>query len=514
MEGVGVLDFGSQYTQLIARRIRECKVYSQILPYNISPQEIVRRGIKALIFSGGPESVREGNVPLCNRKVFDLGIPILGICYGAQLMAKMLGGRVEKGEKREYGKTVIYLNKREGLFKGLAEKEIVWMSHSDCITALPHGFKRIAFTEHSPIAAMEDEKRRFYGLQFHPEVTHTPKGKRILKNFLRIAGCAPTWNMHSFIERTIKGLRAKIGEEKVLCALSGGVDSSVLSVLLYRAIGRNLIAVFIDNGLLRKGEKKLVQERFKAYGIDIRVINAQNLFLEALKGVEDPERKRRIIGRLFIKVFTEEAKRLIELGERRIRFLAQGTLYPDVIESVSPFGGPSSTIKTHHNVGGLPKRLGFSLIEPLRELFKDEVRRLGRELGLPEEIIYRQPFPGPGLAVRILGEVSKRKLEILRLADWILLEEIKKAGLYHHLWQSFCILLPVRSVGIMGDKRTYERVVAIRAVESEDAMTAHWARLPYSLLERVSNRIINEVKGVNRVVYDISSKPPSTIEWE
>jgi GMP synthase (glutamine-hydrolysing) len=510
-EWVAILDFGSQYTHLIARRVRECGVYSEIVPYSIDSRQLLERAPKAIIFSGGPASVTSRESPMCDRDIFNIGIPILGICYGAQLMAKALGGRVEKAKAREYGKTILEIKFGQGLFKGLSSKETIWMSHGDKISRLPKGFRIIGSTENSPIGAMENKDRRFYALQFHPEVVHTPKGKKILKNFLyHLAYCKPSWNIHSFVKNSINELKEKVGNEKVLCALSGGVDSSVLAVLLHRAIGKNLIAIFIDNGLLRKDEALLVEKRFKKYyHINLKVIDAQDTFISGLKGIKDPEAKRKIIGRLFIEVFETEAKKL-----GKIKFLAQGTLYPDVIESRSPWGGPSATIKTHHNVGGLPPHLRLELIEPLKDLFKDEVRLVGKELGLPDDIIYRQPFPGPGLAVRVLGAITKERLDILRQADWILMDEIKRAKLYRKLWQSFCVLLPIKTVGVMGDQRSYENVVAIRAVTSKDAMTAHWAKLPYELLERISNRIINEVKGINRVVYDISSKPPSTIEWE
>jgi len=508
---VAILDFGSQYTHLIARRVRECGIYSEIIPYNISISKLVKRFPKAIVLSGGPASVISIKSLVCDKAIFDMDIPVLGICYGAQLMAKMLGGKVSKAKAREYGKATLKVKDRKRLFKGLAKKETIWMSHGDRILKLPKGFGVIGVTENSPVAAMENRVKRFYGLQFHPEVIHTAKGKQILRNFLiDIAGCRPSWNMRSFINDTIKELKNKIGKEKVLCALSGGVDSSVLAMLLHKAIGRNVEAIFIDNGLLRKDEAKLVKKRFEnRFHINLKVINAKEVFLKALRGVKNPERKRSIIGKVFIKIFEKEARKL-----NKIRFLAQGTLYPDVIESKSPVGGPSATIKTHHNVGGLPKRLRFKLIEPLKDLFKDEVRLLGRRLDLPDELILRQPFPGPGLAVRVIGEVTKERLDILRETDWILIEEIKRSGLYRKLWQSFCVFLPIKTVGVMGDERTYESILAIRAVTSEDAMTAHWARLPYGLLERVSNRIINEVEGINRVVYDISSKPPSTIEWE
>ncbi len=508
---IAILDFGSQYTHLIARRVRECGVYSEVVAHNISACELVKRSPKALILSGGPASVILKRSPMCDKDIFSMGIPILGICYGAQLMARSLQGRVAKAKAGEYGKVTFKTKCRDNLFKGLSKKEIVWMSHGDRIAKLPRGFRIIGSTENADIAAMENGLRKFYGVQFHPEVVHTPKGKVILKNFLiNIANCKSSWSMHSFVKNSINELKETIGKEKVLCALSGGVDSSVLTILLHKAIGKSLIAIFIDNGLLRKDEAKFVQKRFRSHcRINLRMVDAKGVFLKALKGVKDPEKKRKIIGRIFIDVFEKQAKKL-----GKIKFLAQGTLYPDVIESGSVFGGPSATIKTHHNVGGLPPHLRFELVEPLKYLFKDEVRLVGRELGLPDDIIYRQPFPGPGLAVRIIGAVTSKRLDILRQADWILIDEIKRAKLYRKLWQSFCVLLPIKTVGVMGDRRSYESVAAIRAVTSEDAMTAHWARLPYELLEEISNRIINEVKGINRVVYDISSKPPSTIEWE
>ncbi len=520
---VAILDFGSQYTHLIARRVRESGVYSEILPYNIDAQKLLSSKPAALILSGGPASVMARFSPMCDKNIFNIGLPVFGICYGAQLMARVLGGKVAKAGAGEYGKAILKTNSMDGLFKGLKKQETVWMSHGDRITRIPRDFKIIGSTDNTKITAMADRARRFYGVQFHPEVTHTPKGKRILKNFLfDIARCQDGWNIHSFVQSSIRMLKDRIGSEKVLCALSGGVDSSVLALLLHKAVGENLRAIFIDNGLLRKDEAELVQERFKDYcRINLKVVNAQDIFLKALKGVKNPETKRKIIGRLFIRAFEKEANTLIPLRAQagtkklgRVKFLAQGTLYPDVIESSSPVEGPSATIKTHHNVGGLPKRLKFELIEPLKDLFKDEVRLAGKELGLPDDIVYRQPFPGPGLAVRVIGAITRGRLDILRQADWILIDEVKRAKLYHKLWQSFCVLLPVKTVGVMGDKRTYENIVAIRAVNSDDAMTAHWAKLPYELLARASNRIINEVKGVNRVVYDISSKPPSTIEWE
>jgi GMP synthase (glutamine-hydrolysing) len=508
---IAILDFGSQYTHLIARRIREFGVYSEIVPYNISAKRLLSLKPKAIILSGGPASVSSKKAPVYDKNVFNIGIPVLGICYGAQLIAKFLKGRVAKANLREYGKAYIAIKTKKGIFRGLASREVVWMSHTDKITKLPAGFKIIGSTRNTLIAAMADHKNRFYGLQFHPEVAHTPKGKKILKNFIfDIAGCKKGWSMSSFVKSSVKKLREKTGNEKVLCGLSGGVDSSVLAILLKKAIGKNLTAMFIDNGLLRKDEAQLVKRRFKNhYKINLKFVDASEIFLKKLKGIKDPEKKRKIIGRAFIDVFKKEAK---VLG--KVRFLAQGTLYPDIVESHSALGGPSATIKTHHNVGGLPKNLNFELIEPLRDLFKDEVRLLGKKLGMPDEMIYRHPFPGPGLAVRIIGEITKQRIDILRKADKIFIDEIKAAGLYRRLWQAFCVLLPVKSVGVMGDERTYEDVVAVRAVTSNDAMTAQWAKLPYGFLERISNSIINEVKGVNRVVYDISSKPPSTIEWE
>ncbi|MFH1783444.1 MAG: glutamine-hydrolyzing GMP synthase [bacterium] len=522
-DSIAILDFGSQYTHLIARRVRECGVYSEIIPYNITAKDLLARSPKAIIISGGPASVLSNKSPVCDKAIFNMGIPVFGICYGAQLMTKFLGGKVARAKAREYGRAVLKVKSTKEIFKDLSKREKIWMSHGDKISSLPEGFQIIGATKNSPVAAMRDSKRRLYGVQFHPEVVHTPKGKKIIKNFVvDISGCRTTWSVKSFVKQSIKELKEKICDEKVLCALSGGVDSSVMSILLHKAVGKKLVAVFIDNGLLRKDEAKLVKKRFRnMYHLNLKVINAENIFLKGLAGVTDPEKKRKIIGKLFIDIFQKEAEksglpRRTTKGSirSRIKFLAQGTLYPDVIESVSPTGGPSATIKTHHNVGGLPKNLKFELIEPLRDLFKDEVRLVGKELGLSDELVWRHPFPGPGLAVRVIGALTKEKLDMLKEADWIVIDEIKKAGLYRKLWQAFCVLLPVKTVGVMGDERTYENVIAIRAVTSEDAMTAHWAKLPYNLLETVSNRIINEVKGINRVVYDISSKPPSTIEWE
>ncbi len=505
-----ILDFGSQYTQLIARRIRESKVYSEIFPFNVSIEKIQAFHPEGIILSGGPSSVYDPGAPLPDRRIFELGIPVLGICYGMQAIAHMLGGRVARAQKHEYGRAELIVDDNKGLFKDIPQRSKVWMSHADRIEEMPPGFHVIGHTENSSIAAMADDSRRLYALQFHPEVVHTEQGIRILQNFVyEICQCKPLWEMRSFIEWAIKAIREEVNGKKVICALSGGVDSSVTAVLVHRAIGDNLTCIFVDNGLLRKAEAEKVKKTFQEnFHIPLKYVDASKRFLKKLEGVTDPEEKRKIIGNEFIKVFEEEAKKI-----KDVEFLAQGTLYPDVIESVS-FKGPSAVIKSHHNVGGLPEVMKLKLIEPLRELFKDEVRRLGQELGLPEEICWRHPFPGPGLAIRCIGEVTEDKLRILREADSIVLEEVKRAGLYRELWQAFAVLLPVKSVGVMGDERTYENVIAVRAVTSLDGMTADWARLPYDLLERISLRIINEVSGVNRVVYDISSKPPSTIEWE
>ncbi len=509
-ETVLVLDFGSQYTQLIARRIREIGVYSEIHSFNIPITEIQKIAPKCIIFSGGPSNVYQKNAPIPSAEIYELNIPILGICYGLQLIAHQLGGEVDRSAKREYGKAQIFIDDTSDLFFNFESQTYVWMSHGDALTKLPFGFEKIAHTNNSPICAIRNTSRKIYGVQFHPEVIHTDKGIEILRNFARrICGCKSKWSAESFIKQKTIEIRNIVGSGKVICALSGGVDSSVLAVLMHKVIGDNLFCFHIDNGLMRKNESQEVVRRFKdEYKINIDYIDASKIFLERLAGVENPEMKRKIIGHTFIEIFEEEA---MKLGD--VDFLAQGTLYPDVIESQS-FKGPSAIIKTHHNVGGLPEKMRLKLIEPLRELFKDEVRAVGKELGLPHDLLYRHPFPGPGLAVRIIGDVTFDKLEILRKADFIFIEELKNAQLYDLIWQAFAVLLPVQSVGVMGDERTYENVIALRAVTSVDGMTADWFRMPADILEKISSRIINEVAGVNRVVYDISSKPPATIEWE
>jgi GMP synthase (glutamine-hydrolysing) len=506
-----IIDFGSQFNQLIARRVRECRVYCQIEPPSIDISRIKQMNPDGIILSGGPSSIYEKNSPRADTALFDLGIPILGICYGMQFMVHAMGGKVKQSDKREYGFAELKLKSTRALFDKVPKKSQVWMSHGDSITDLPDGFISTAVTDNTPIAAMAHRKKSFFGFQFHPEVAHTPKGKQMLKNFLfNICKCRRTWSMKSFAKQTIDEIREAVGDRKVILGLSGGVDSSVTALLIHRAIGKNLTCIFVDNGLLRKNEAQKLKQTFKQHlKINILFVRAAKQFLSALKAVTDPEKKRKIIGKVFMDVFESEAKKI-----KGAEFLAQGTLYPDIIESRSAFGGPTAVIKSHHNVGGLPKRMKLKLVEPLQFLFKDEVRKLGAQLGLEEELIWRQPFPGPGLAIRVIGDVTAKRLSILREVDAVLLDEIRAAGYYKKLWQSFAVLLPVKSVGIMGDSRTYENIVAIRAVTSKDAMTADWAKLPHRLLGRISNRIINEVRGVNRVVYDISSKPPSTIEWE
>ncbi|HEX4460063.1 MAG TPA: glutamine-hydrolyzing GMP synthase [Polyangia bacterium] len=515
-ELVLILDFGSQYTQLIARRIRELKVYCEIHPFDISIEKIRMMSPRAIVLSGGPSSVYEDGAPAVGKALFELGLPTLGICYGIQLMAKVLGGNVQASAKREYGRAHVRINEkgaRSPLFHGFRAGEdlAVWMSHGDRVESLPPGFALIGESDNAPNCVTADDDRRMYGVQFHPEVAHTPRGGEILANFLfRVCQLSPTWTMASFAEEAEVHIRAQVGPKgRVILGLSGGVDSSVAAKLLLNAIGERLTCIFVDNGLLRQGERAGVEALFAgAFKADLHVVDAEARFLAALAGVTDPEQKRKIIGREFIAVFDEEAKRI-----DGVEFLAQGTLYPDVIESVS-HKGPSATIKSHHNVGGLPAHMKLKLVEPLRELFKDEVRELGAELGLPRPVLWRQPFPGPGLAVRILGEVTKVRCDLLRRADAIIDEEIRAAGLYDSIWQSFGVLLPVKSVGVMGDQRTYADALALRAVHSKDGMTADWVPLPYELLGTISRRIINEVHGINRVVYDITSKPPGTIEWE
>jgi len=503
-----VVDYGAQYAQLIARRVRECKVYSEIVPHDISIEKLKAKNPSGLIFSGGPASVYADNAPAANPAFFELGVPILGICYGMQLMAHTLGGEVARTGNREYGKTDLVVDTGNGLFKDVPLDQVVWMSHQDAVRSVPEGFKVSAHTDGVPVAAMENPQKGFYGVQFHPEVVHTAYGMQILKNFLYDAcGCMPNWTMVSIIEESVTKIREQVGDNKVVCGLSGGVDSSVAAILVHKAIGDNLICIFVDHGLLRKGEAEKVEEAFRRhFRINLIHVKAQNRFLDKLKGVTDPERKRKIIGEEFIRVFEDEAVKFHDA-----KFLVQGTLYPDIIESGTR---DAAKIKTHHNVGGLPEDMELKLVEPLRALFKDEVRAVGEELGLPDEIVWRHPFPGPGLAVRIIGEITPERLDILRDADAIFEEEIKRAGLYREIWQSFAVLPSIRSVGVMGDERTYAYPIILRAVTSEDAMTADWARIPFDILERISNRIINEVRHVNRVAYDISSKPPATIEWE
>lgn len=506
-----VIDFGSQYNQLIARRVRECRVYCRIEPPDIAIETIRSLKPEGIILSGGPSSIYEAGSPKANPDIFNLGVPVLGICYGMQFMVHALGGRVEGAVKREYGFAELLLKSPSRLFENIETPTHCWMSHGDAINQLPPGFATTAATANTGIAAAEDAVRGLYGFQFHPEVEHTPQGRGMLRNFLfAVCGCRPDWTMASFAREAEDEIRKTVGEKKVILGLSGGVDSSVAAMLIHKAVGKHLTCIFVDNGLLRLNEAaKLKTVLNQRLNLNIRFVNASRRFLDALVGVTDPEKKRKIIGNIFMQVFEAEAGKIKDAV-----FLAQGTLYPDIIESKSAFGGPTSVIKSHHNVGGLPKKMKLKLIEPLKYLFKDEVRELGEALGMPEDIIWRQPFPGPGLAIRVIGEITRHRLAVLRRVDDILIQEIKAAGCYKKLWQSFAVLLPIKSVGVMGDKRTYENIIAIRAVTSKDAMTADWARLPHELLGTISNRIINEVKGVNRVAYDISSKPPSTIEWE
>jgi len=509
-ESILILDFGAQYSQLIARRVRELHVYCEIHPFNIPLKKIQAFNPKGIILSGGPASVYAADAPISDKRIFSLGVPVLGICYGLQLMAFQLGGEVDRAGKREFGRARLIVDSENGIFSGVTKSTEVWMSHGDALTKLPAGFEPIAHSDNAPICAIRNQEKKIYGVQFHPEVVHTKEGKKILSNFLfEICRCSGDWNAESFVERSVAEIRSKVGSGKVLCALSGGVDSSVAAVLLQKAVGDRLFCVHIDNGVMRRGESAQVVKTFRdEFHIALDFVDGSDLFLERLRGVIDPEQKRKIIGKTFIDIFEKEAKKV-----EGVSFLAQGTLYPDVIESQS-FKGPSATIKTHHNVGGLPEKMHLKLVEPFRELFKDEVREVGRTLGLPETMIGRHPFPGPGLAIRVLGEVTFERLEILRTADAIFIEELHKNNLYNEIWQAFAVLLPVQSVGVMGDERTYENTIALRAVASVDGMTADWVHLPYDVLSAVSNRIINEVRGVNRVVYDISSKPPSTIEWE
>jgi GMP synthase (glutamine-hydrolysing) len=508
-----ILDYGSQYTQLIARRIRESSVYCEILPGTTGIDEIRRVNPRALVLSGGPQSVYEKDSPKSDPGVFELGLPVLGICYGEQLMALQLGGKVEPSDHREYGPAKLRVTEPAGLLSPFSKGEEigVWMSHGDRLTGLPPGFRSIGESSNAPLAAIADPERKLYGIQFHPEVAHTPRGAEILRAFLfEVAGLAPTWTPGSFVEEAVTAVRDKVGaNERAICGLSGGVDSSVAAVLCHRALGDRLVCIFVDNGLLRERERETVEHTMReSFHLNLVVADARKRFLDALAGVTDPEKKRKIIGRVFIEVFEEHAAHV-----ENAKYLVQGTLYPDVIESVS-VRGPSAVIKSHHNVGGLPERMKLSLIEPLRELFKDEVRRAGEAMGMPHDVLWRQPFPGPGLAVRCLGDLSEARLDVLRQADAIVDEEIRAAGLYESLWQAFAVLLPIKSVGVMGDDRTYEETCVVRAVQSSDGMTADWARLPHDVLAAISARIINEVRGVNRVVYDISSKPPATIEWE
>ncbi|MFZ5966909.1 MAG: glutamine-hydrolyzing GMP synthase [Bacillota bacterium] len=503
-----IIDFGGQYNQLIARRVREANVYCEVVPYKYSIEKIKEKNPIGIIFTGGPASVYAEDAPSCDKEIFELGIPVLGICYGGQLMAQMFGGKVNRASSREYGRVELNIKDGEGILYNISNQTKCWMSHTDFIEIPPQGFEVTATTDNCPVAAMKNSSKKLYAVQFHPEVEHTEKGREIIRNFLyEVCGCTGQWNMHDFAQQTIKEIKEKVGDKKVLCALSGGVDSSVAAVLVHKAIGNQLTCIFVDHGLLRKDEGDQVEQIFKEkFHMNLIRVNAQERFLGKLKGVSDPETKRKIIGEEFIRVFEEEASKL-----GQIDYLVQGTVYPDVIESGTD---TAAVIKSHHNVGGLPEDMQFSLIEPLRQLFKDEVRKVGEELEIPAEIVWRQPFPGPGLAIRVLGEITEDKLLIVRESDAILRDEIKKAGLEKDIWQYFTCLPNIRSVGVMGDERTYSHTVAIRAVTSTDGMTSDWARIPYEVLEKVSNRIVNEVDHVNRIVYDITSKPPSTIEWE
>ncbi len=510
-ETILVLDFGSQYSQLIARRIRECNVYSRIVPFRITAEEIRKEAPVGIILSGGPASVYQNGAPHCDPAILELGLPILGICYGMQLIVQTLGGKVARGKAREYGKAEVQTTAKSPLFADVPAKTQVWMSHGDKVTEIPAGFTPFASTSNTEFAGIQNPERSIYGIQFHPEVVHTPCGQQILSNFCRlVCKCEGNWNMASFIETAVREIREKTNGQKVILGLSGGVDSSVAAALIYKAIGDKLTCIFVNNGVLRKGEAEQVRDLFGgAFHIPLKYVDATDRFLDKLADVTEPEKKRKIIGHEFIEVFDEAASEI-----RDVKFLAQGTTYPDVIESVSIDGNPSSMIKSHHNVGGLPAKMNLKLLEPLSRLFKDEVREVGRQLGLPEEMVMRQPFPGPGLAVRIVGPVNRRDLEILRNADAIIVEEMMKADLYYKTWQTFAVFIPVKTVGVMGDERTYESVIALRAVDSRDGMTADWVKLPYDLLGHISSRVVNEVDGVNRMVYDITSKPPGTIEWE